>query len=512
MMPVLTVSQMRAIDEQAILSNISVGYSYMMKAGMELFSVAHQMVNDRKTGDIAILCGKGNNGGDGYVAGRLLLEAGYGVMCFGLCEGEELENEAKKAYDEYIEKSGNFCHLDDIELLENIHTYALIIDAMLGTGIKGNPRAFYADVIRKINQSGVRILAVDTPSGLNNDTGIPSSPCINATATVTMGFPKIGAYFYPGKSSVGTLFIKELGYPEKIVAANHDNIFIPEFGDLKGALPPRKPDGSKFDHGCAMMVCGSKGMTGSATLACLAAIRTGCGMVHCATPHSALPVLSSKLTETVMHSIDETSRGTPSYNALSQLLDLAEKNDSICIGPGISHDNETTQLVKEFVKKAGKPMILDADGINAFKGAAEHLKEINAEIILTPHKGEWARLFGSLPEQPLEIIASLKQKASEYNCTILLKGNPTLVADPQANIYILPYGNSGMATAGSGDVLSGIIASLLAQGCKTTDAAILGAFIQGIAGDFAREKRGEYSMIAGDLIDSIYKVMNILTE
>ncbi|MBD3322727.1 MAG: NAD(P)H-hydrate epimerase, partial [Chitinivibrionales bacterium] len=386
MVPVVTVSQMRAIDEQAILGNISVGYSYMMKAGMEIFSVAHQMVGDRKAGDIAIICGKGNNGGDGYVAGRLLLDAGYGVMCFGLCDGEELEGEAKKAYEEYIEKKGNYCHLDDIDMLENINNYALIIDAMLGTGIKGSPRGLYADVIRVVNRSPVRVLAVDTPSGLNNDTGVPATPCVSAAVTVTMGFPKTGAYFYPGKAAVGKLIIKDLGYPGKIVNASHDNIFVPDFQELKKMLPARKPDGSKFDHGCALMVCGSRGMTGSATLVCNAALRTGCGMVHCALPQSALPVLATKLTETVLHSINETPAGTPSQNALPQITSLAEKNDSLCIGPGISHEPETCALVQELIQSLEKPLILDADGINAFKGSPERLKNVPGDIIITPHK------------------------------------------------------------------------------------------------------------------------------
>jgi ADP-dependent NAD(P)H-hydrate dehydratase / NAD(P)H-hydrate epimerase len=509
MIPVLSVAQTRTIDEQAINGSVEAGYSYMLRAGSRLFCAAKAMVHARR-GEIAVICGKGNNGGDGFVAARLLLEAGFRVMCFGLAHPRDLSGEARLAGDQYLASNGNFMLLDDVEDLAGLPDYGLIIDALLGTGAKGPPRRLAAEIIDVINKSGVPVLAVDTPSGLNNDTGIPESPCVNASVTVTMGFPKTGAYFYPGRSCVGNYIIADLGYPQEIVDKNLSGLFLPACEDMEKLLPARKPAGSKFDHGVVCMLCGSAGMTGSATLASKSAMRTGCGMVHLFAPKSAIPVLSVNCIEVVMHGIAETKAGTPAYMARNSLRDFAEKSQAFCIGPGISHSNETGRLVREAVAEAICPVILDADGINAFRGRAKDLKKHSSKLCITPHGGEWSRLFGDLPAVPLEAIRALMKKAEEFSMTILYKGNPTIIADPSGCAWLLPFGNSGMATAGCGDVLSGIIASLAAQGLDITYAAILGAYIHQMAGVAASSEFGEHGMMAGDLLQKIPQVIKSL--
>jgi NAD(P)H-hydrate epimerase len=251
-------------------------------------------------------------------------------------------------------------------------------------------------------------------------------------------------------------------------------------------------------------------MTGSAALSSMAALRTGCGMVHLACPRSAVPVLSTMLKETVLHGMDETEEGALSASARERVLELSAKAGCVCIGPGISHGKETSQLVLELVQTVGKPIVLDADGINAFKDRPFDLKNVSSGLLMTPHKGEWARLFGPLPQGPLDAIKTLRDKAAQFGMTVLYKGAPTIVADPQGKAYVLPFGNSGMATAGSGDVLSGIITSLAAQGLGLTDAAVLGAYVHGEAGNAASDRRNEYSMIAGDMVENIYKAINTL--
>jgi NAD(P)H-hydrate epimerase len=511
MIPVLSVAQMRKIDEMAIGRNTAVGFSYMMEAGVGLFEAARQLVPTPRSGDIAIVCGKGNNGGDGFTVGRLLLEAGYKVMCFGLCQPDALAGEARLAYDSYVGREGNFLVLDDVDDLGSLRKCSLIIDAVLGTGIKGDPHGLSAEVIEAINVAGVPVLSVDTPSGLDNDLGMPGTPCVRAAVTVTMGFPKIGAYFYPGRSLVGSLRVKQLGYPEEIVEKNRSSTFLPGLDDLRKMLPKRKPAGSKFDHGVALMLAGSAGMTGSATLASVSALRTGCGMVHLASPGSVLPALSAKLTEVVLHRLSETKAGTAALSASEFLLAKAATCQALCMGPGLSHNDDTAALVRRMVAKSPAPMVLDADGINAFKGRSNDLKVHAAPLLLTPHAGEWARLFSAMPVSPVEIVEELRRKATEFSMTILYKGNPTIIASPNGNVYLSPYGNSGMATAGSGDVLSGIITSLVAQGCTVTDAAILGAYIHARAGDEAARELGEYSMIAGDITNTIYKAIRGIT-
>lgn len=512
MIPVLSVSQMRQIDEKTIGNNPAIGYSYMLRAGECLFDEVKRLSPDSSHGEIAVLCGKGNNGGDGFVVARLMLEAGYHIMCFGLCNPDTLQGEARMAYDQYRAIKGNFLVLDDSEDLCNLPKYSLIIDALLGTGLTGNPHGIYAEAIEAINQSGVPVLAVDTPSGLDNDRGVPCIPCVKAHTTVAMGFPKIGAFFYPGKTYVGDYLIRDLGYPDDIVNEFKDEMFLPTPEILRRLLPSRKPAGSKIDHGIVTMVCGSQGMTGSAALASSAALRTGCGMVHLACPQSTVSVLSAMLMEIVLHGIAETDTGVPASGALESISDLCKKSQSICIGPGISHKEETGILVRELVKTMEIPLVLDADGINAFKGRVPDLKNRKSELLITPHKGEWSRLFGALPENPIDGIKALKDKAMEHGLTILYKGSPTLIADQQGKAYLLPFGNSGMATAGSGDVLSGIITSLIAQGCGLTEAAVLGAYLHGEAGNAARNEFGEYSMIASDIIKNIHKAIKTLTR
>ena len=274
----------------------------------------------------------------------------------------------------------------------------------------------------------------------------------------------------------------------------------------------RKQYGSKFDHGLVALVCGSTGMTGSAILSSLAALRTGCGMAHLFSPKSAIPALSSQLIEVVLHPIDETPAGRPAFRAAEPIKNDAKAMQAMCIGPGISHDEETSRLVRELVAAIALPMILDADGINAYKGYHSLLKERGGELLITPHRGEWERLFPQLPDQPADKIDRLRETAIMHSITILYKGNPTIVADPRGKAFLLPYGNSGMATAGCGDVLTGCISALAAQGCSLPDAAVLGAYIHGRAGEIASERFGEYSMIAGDLLTTIPQVMKALAS
>jgi NAD(P)H-hydrate epimerase len=501
---------MRSIDKKSIDGNLTVGYSYMLKAGLQIFETVRQIVPDPSRGEIAVLCGKGNNGGDGYVAARLLLESGYTVICISQYERDDLGGEALLACDEYVGRNGNVLLLSDTADLEILARSACIIDALLGTGIKGKPHSLTAHAIDAANRVGCPIVAADTPSGLNNDTGELYTPCISATVTVTMGFPKIGQFYFPGRSAVGNLIINDLGYPNEIVDEEAPAAFLPVAEMMGKLLPPRKPYGSKFDHGRAVCVCGSRGMTGSAALTTESSLKTGCGMTFLTAPSSVIGQLAGKLTEVVLKGMPESRNGTIAYEAYEALSEFIENTQALCIGPGLSHEEETSRVVRDLLATSRVPIILDADGINAFKGKAELLKKRNAPLLITPHAGEWKRLFGELPAGPTDILATLKRIAGEYEMTILYKGAPTMVAQPDGDAYVLPYGNSGMATAGSGDVLSGILVSLVAQGCCVEDAALLGAFIHGSAGDAAKKTKNEYSMVAGDIINHISVAINHL--
>jgi ADP-dependent NAD(P)H-hydrate dehydratase / NAD(P)H-hydrate epimerase len=509
MIPVLSVSEMRKIDELAIHGSVETGYSYMLKAGTGVYEIAAGMTPDR-TGDIAVICGRGNNGGDGFVVARLLLEAGYHVMCFGLAHPKDLSGEAKIAGEQYLMSNGNFLLLDDAEDLGTLSRYVLIIDALLGTGVRGQPRKLAADIICAVNSSGIPVISIDTPSGLDNDTGIPCNPCVKANLTVAIGFPKTGAYCYPGKSFTGRYVVKAIGYPADIVKSNHSGLFLPVHEDIEAIIPRRKQDGSKFDHGIVCLMCGSAGMTGSALLSSNAALRTGCGMTHLCAPRSVIPLLSMNCIETVMHGLAENGNGSASGDGFDTLSGIADRSGAACIGPGISHNEDTAELVRRFVAQAKIPVVLDADGINAFRNRTPELKQRSSDLCITPHSGEWNRLFPALPAVIADKIKALKDIACEYRMTILYKGNPTIITSHGGEAWLLPYGNSGMATAGCGDVLAGIIASVAAQGAGMKDAALAGAYIHQAAGNFAKEKFGEYGMTASDILWAIPEAMKSL--
>jgi NAD(P)H-hydrate epimerase len=433
-------------------------------------------------------------------------------MCYSLYDTDELRAEAKVAFNEYISRKGNLLILNDIADLGALNGCSLIIDAMLGTGLRGDPRGICAQTIETVNNSGVPVLSVDTPSGLNNDTGVPGDPCVRANVTITMGFPKVGLYFYPGKLYTGKLIVHDLGYPDEIVEQKKGAIYLPSKDFICKNFPSRHPDGSKFEHGLALLICGARGYTGAPTLVAEAALKVGCGMTHLAAPFSCIPTLAIKNTETVLHALDETENGTVAYSSIDRIRELVRGKNALCIGPGLSHDPQVCQLVRELIPSLNIPCVLDADGLNAYKGVSEELKKHSGELIITPHQGEWQRLFGKLPSEPLEIISQVKTIASLYRLTVLLKVSTNIVATPRGDAFILPFGNSALAKAGTGDVLSGIIVSLIAMGVPTSLAAVLGCYIQQNAAVLASQNLSEYSVTATDVIANIHKVILSITE
>jgi len=510
---ILTTTQMKRVDLVAIAGNLDTGYSYMRAAGWHIYQTALAMLGKKKSA--AVICGKGNNGGDGYVAARLLKEAGINVDCFSLCDTKDLNGEAALAFKDYIEiKKGIVRILTNNEKLPDFNKYSLIIDAMLGIGASGEPRGLYADVIKAVNSSGkASVLAVDTPSGLDCDSGKCTSVCVKADCTVAAGFYKLGLFFYPGRANAGKLQIADLGYPAYFTEEQSPGIFFPDNDFFSRVLPARKENGSKIDHGLALLVCGSRGMSGAASLASMAALRSGCGMVHLAVPESLVNTLAVKVTEPVLHPLAETASGACAASALNEVLSLCERMDALCVGSGLSRDPQTASLVRELIGKTDKPAVLDADGLNAFAGCLPEFAEHKGELVITPHMGEWKRLFGELPDEPLDRINKLKECAALYNVNILLKGSPSLAVNPKGTAVILPFGNSSLAKAGTGDVLGGVIVSLIAQGCSCFEAAVLGAYLHGEAGRLAGEELTEYSVLAGDLLRYIPEaIKSVITK
>jgi len=492
---------MRQIDVESIGGDVALGYDYMQKAGNAVFDA---VLRHLPLARVAIFCGKGNNGGDGLVVARLANQHGIPTYCFLLCRPDELSGEAALAYADYQKDGAELLLLNDNAALPDLSKYSLIVDALLGTGLNGNPRGVYAAAIVAINAADIPVISVDTPSGLNSTTAIPNDPCIKASETVVTGFAKLGQFFSPAAVMTGVRTVANLGYPQAIVAAYHQpRIWAPNADDLRPFLPPRKEYGSKFDHGQLCAVVGSNGMSGAAGFATLAALRTGCGMAHVATPASVVPALAIFVPEAVVHVQSRNSADAVGLADMEEILRLAKKCQAVCIGCGLSHKESTGALVRGLVQQIVVPAVLDADGLNAFRDHVSELRRHNAALIITPHSGEWSRLFGLLPTEPFLMIEALMRVARERKLIIVHKGNPTIVVAPDERAYLLPFGNSALSTAGTGDVLTGIIASLLAQGAQPLEATLLGVYLHQIAGKHAAAQLTEYGVIARDVIAAI---------
>lgn len=558
MIPVLTVEEMKNIDKAACFSPEQ-GYKYMEKAAAGLLELIQNFTKDKNIDDIrnfpevTIVCGKGNNGGDALSLALYLSQLHYRVSCYCLAAANDYKGEAQLAYEklndsqsknqvQVIHPLTNESEFEAFKNNINNQRSGFIVDGILGIGANRDPEGFYAKTINEINdikqrkKDQLKVIAIDIPSGVESDTGKLFNPAINADVTLTMGFPKIGMFYYPAKANIGLLLIKDLDYPEEIVNQYYQTkTYILSRDVLKSFLPARKEAGSKFDHGVAFSLVGSEGMSGAAILSTEAALRSGIGMVHVVSDESILSIIGTSIEEAVLHPLKVDTL----YQGCMTIIDKSQANVA-CIGPGISFKEEIISLVHKLVKNIDIPIVLDADGINAFRHHADELKAHKSELLITPHAGELRRLFGETIEEiaqnvehgsnpVLRRINYVKKKAKEYNMSILFKGSPTVVADPNGMAFILPYGNSGMATAGSGDVLTGIITSILAQSLtdhnykiqlkneesnitKTTCAALLGAYIHGASGEFAAQELTEYSMIASDLVKYLHKAIRSLLQ
>jgi NAD(P)H-hydrate epimerase len=479
----------------------------MERAGNGLLHECMRLIRGVSAPRILVFCGKGNNGGDGLVLARLLYEHMVTVDCF--CSASESEYSGDALINlQKLKKIALPCSVITTpeDLPKTPEDFSLVVDALLGTGYSGTPHGTIAFMIDWINRSGRPVLSVDAPSGSNMDTGEISPLCVQATSTVTMGLPKLGQLFYPAKSHAGHLIVHDLGFPPEVIGRETITYEIVEHSWARGHLPQRKPDGHKGDFGRVLVVAGSYGMSGAALLATEAALRTGAGMVTVAVPKCIGQVIASKFLETMILALPETCDGSIAKKACGTIMESMETwADVLVIGPGLGLNKETAELSRQMVVHCKKPAVVDADALNAFSCDSNRLCGIPYPRIFTPHLGELKRLW--VPPSatiPLEKMSWLKEKtAIEIKNTVVLKGAPTVIATPSGTCYINSTGNSGMATAGSGDVLSGIIGGLLAQGVSAETAAPLGTYLHGLAGDFAAKESGEYALIAGDIIKNL---------
>ncbi|HUV30798.1 MAG TPA: NAD(P)H-hydrate dehydratase [Acidobacteriota bacterium] len=512
-MKLVTSAQMRQVDRESIDNRKIPGEQLMENAGRGIaIAILDEVITSPSQSSVAVLCGKGNNGGDGFVVARYLHQAGVHADVYFIGPIQSLSEDARLNFDRAAGADVDLHELRTAGDLPEDTACDFVIDAVFGTGFTGEPQGLAADIIEYINRQDAQIIAVDLPSGLNADTGRYEGAVVQADYTFTLALPKYGLYVSPGRELAGRVKVIPIGVPDDVIDGfDLNNELITEEW-VTERLPVRKPDGHKGDFGRLLVLAGSTGMTGAASMAALSALRAGCGLVKVGCPQSVQPVLAVKLTEAMTHPLpDVARRGKLALRGLGEIRKLLDENDAVVIGPGIGRNHQTFELIRRLVAKLDKPAIIDADGLNALAGHTEAIKECPSMPVLTPHPGEFARLVGStVPEDIQERAELVRTVATELDVVLVLKGSPTLVAAPGECCYLNPTGNHGMASGGSGDVLSGIIGSFLAQGMDPLDAAVAGVYVHGLAGDFAADIVTPRSMIPGDMIETLPEVFEVL--
>lgn len=506
-MKAATSKEMQLIDKKSISDYGIPGIVLMENAAIQVVREMEVRYGDLSGERITIFAGKGNNGGDGLAIARHLMNKGSKVSVYLLAMESSIEGDALTNLKIFKRMGGEMNCSDsfDPDILKNaISCSNLVVDAIFGTGLSSDVKGFHADVISLINSARKPTVSVDIPSGISADTGNILGAAVRADLTVTFGLPKIGLLVYPGAGYTGELKIVDISIPKvmKEVESLQTNLLTIE--EVRGMIPERMADSHKGSFGHVGVIAGSVGKTGAAAMASLASLKVGAGIVSLAAPSSLNRILAQKLTEVMTFPLPEGREGFIGSQAEGKILEFLSDKDVAAIGPGISTDKGTQELMRRLVKSVSLPIVIDADGINAFVGYTDLLKNAGVPLILTPHPGEMAGLLGIGPSDvQADRIGISRRFASEYHLYLVLKGARTIIAEPSGAVYINPTGNPGMATAGTGDILTGIIAGLVAQRLDMGNAVRLGVFLHGLAGDMAAKEMGEAGMIAGDLMNMI---------
>ncbi|MBI3736308.1 NAD(P)H-hydrate dehydratase [Candidatus Sumerlaeota bacterium] len=509
MMKVVTAEQMRRIDEVTIRERGIAGGELMERAGRE---VAREILERFSPQSAAIVAGKGNNGGDGFIAARHLHESGVHTVVYALFPPDQFSTDARRAFDTISQRvkiefaAGLEAESPRQILADQLRDFDVVVDAILGTGTRGAVAGHLAGAIEAINASRVPVVAVDLPSGLAAEARQSGGPAVRAAVTITIGLPKLGLVVDPGMRSCGIVSVADIGFPRDLLDDPSISVQLTGLEDAAGLLPRRDPAGHKGTFGKTMILAGSEGMTGAAVLAARAAARSGVGLVYAAYPRPLGTIMESHLVEPVKLPLTGETRWFESGHA-KQALAGADGMQSVALGPGIGQRPETSRFVEEIIRGVKAPLVIDADGLNLIAAHPEGsgiLRRRISPTILTPHPGEAARLLG-LPVSEIESdrLGAMLSLASQLGIVIVLKGAQTIVTAPDGRRFINPTGNSGLAKGGSGDVLTGLIAGLLGQGLSPLNAALLGVFVHGLAADRAALKQGVRAMIPGDIIETL---------
>ena len=499
-MKISTVQEMRNLDRTAIESHGIPEEILMENAGEAAYFVLLTRFGLPGRSSL-VFCGGGNNGGDGFVVARKILSSGGRVKTFVLGDPEKYRGAAKANLDILRRTGAEVAPLGSAAEAEKdlIHCDT-VIDAIFGTGLDREVEGRYADVIGSINRCGRPVLSLDIPSGIHGDTGRIMGTAVRADATVTFGLPKLGNLLYPGYDHGGELFVTHISFPPEMIESANLKVEI----NHTAPLPPRNPKGHKGTFGDVLFVAGAAAYYGAPCFSALSFLRAGGGYARLAAPAHMVPHLASGGSEVVLVPQEETAEGSISMENLEALLDLGSRSDMVVLGPGLSLVEETQELARTLTSRLERPLLLDGDGLTALCRDLDVLRRRSAPTVLTPHPGEMSRITGkTVPELESDPVRILQNTCADLGAVIVLKGAHSLVGFPDARVFLNTSGNSGMATAGTGDVLTGTVAAMHGLGLDIPEAVRKGVFLHGLAGDLAAEDLGPDGITARDVLDAL---------
>ncbi len=508
-MKVSTVEKMRLLDKTAIEKFGIKDELLMENAGLAAFRVLADNFEIKGT-NFAVICGGGNNGGDGLVTARKIYSIGGLPHVILLSDPIKYKGAAKINYEIALKIGFPVERVSNTKVLNDIlYASDVVIDAIFGTGLIREVKGFYKKAIESINNSGLPVMAIDIPSGVNGNNGQEMGVAVKADFTATFGLPKLGNMLYPGYALGGELFVTHISFPPDLTAS--DTIKTEINNPLP--LPLRKEDGHKTSFGDVLFIAGAAGYLGAPFLSAMSFLKAGGGYSRLATPTSVITALGSGGCEIVFVPQKETKNGSLAKDNAQKLIELSQKTDLVVIGPGLSLDKETQELVRELIPKINKPMLIDGDGITAICKDPEICNKRKAPTVMTPHPGEMTKItkksIAEIKESPVDI---LKIEAKKWNSIIVLKGAHSLICLPDGRIFINLSGNSGMASAGSGDVLTGTIAAMYGLGLNFYEAVKAGVFIHGFSGDLAAVEIGEDGLTAKDIMEFLSDAILLYRE
>ena len=513
-MRVLNAAQMREVDRRTIEEIGIPSLVLMENAGRQVVAAMEAMHSDLLERRVGVVCGRGNNGGDGFVVARTLMQRGGDVAVFLLGRVADVRGDARINLEILGRLGLTVLEVADSQAWElhfsELSNCTLIVDAIFGTGLNAPVSGLIQSVIADVNASGIPVVSIDLPSGLSADSPEPIGDSIEAGLTVTIAAPKLPLVLPPGEMRAGDIVIADIGIPSEVIdSVEGQRVELLTRASMRELIEPRTADSHKGDYGRVLVVAGSRGKTGAAHLAGVGALRSGAGLVTVATPASCQTVVASMAPEYMTEALEETDEGLDP-DAVEQVLELAR--DVVALGPGLGTAAATREFIIRLVDRATMPLVIDADGLNAFNGDPDRLAgREGRDVIITPHPGEMGRLVGmSTDEVQSSRLEIARNFAVAHHVYVVLKGHRTIIATPNDRMFINPSGNPGMATGGTGDVLTGMIAAWLAQLLDAEAACKLAVYLHGMAGDLAEADEGEVSLtaldVAGHLGDAILEL------